>query len=137
MPQNKLSFGAGGTPGGIGHFLIGFFMMSAGFYLLLSNIVVTNAWNGFSLGLYQLGTFNVTSGAILIPIIIGIGCVFFNGRSILGWLLCGGGLAALIAGVIMSTHFHFKSISLFDLLVILILAFGGLGLILRSLRPQP
>ena len=111
-------------------------MTSAGFYLLLSNIVVTNAWNGFSLGLYQFGTINVTSGGILIPVLIGIGLVFFNGRSLLGWLLCGGGLAALLAGVIMSTHFHFRSISLFDLLVIFILTFGGLGLVLRSLRPQ-
>ncbi len=36
--------GAGGTSGGIGHFLIGIVMMCAGFYLLLNSITVSSSF---------------------------------------------------------------------------------------------
>jgi hypothetical protein len=39
--------------------------------------------------------------------------------------------------VISSIQFHFKAMSAFDLIVILVLAFGGLGLFLRSLKAAP
>ena len=136
MDNENKQFGAGGTSGGIGTFLLGFLMLCCGIYLLLNNIVVSNNWAGFGVSFFHMGTFNVTSGTILLPIIFGIGIVFYNGKSLLGWLLCGGGLAALVAGVIMNTHIYFKSTSLFDTLCIFILAVGGLGLILKSIRPE-
>jgi hypothetical protein len=41
---------------------------------------------------------------------------------------------ALIFGVISSIHFRFSYMSAFDLIVILVLSVGGLGLFLRSLK---
>jgi len=129
--------GAGGTPGGIGSFFLGFLMMCVGFYMLLQSIVVT-PWFGVGMGLFHFamfgGGFSLTSGMILIPLIFGVGMIFFNGRNLIGWALAVGSLAALIVGVITSIHFVFRPMSLFDLLVILILTFGGTGLFLRSLR---
>jgi len=63
--------------------------------------------------------------------------VFFDAKTKLGWLLTLGALVALIVGVISSIQFHFKAMSAFDLIVILVLAFGGLGLFLRSLKAAP
>jgi hypothetical protein len=129
--------GAGGTKGGAGSFFIGFFMMCAGIYLLLQAISVTSPF-GMGFGLYSFGAFgssySVTSGMIMIPFIIGVGMIFFNDRNYLGWSLAVGALISLLAGVIMNIHFTFRSMSLFDLIVILILSFGGLGLFLSSLR---
>jgi len=129
--------GAGGTPGGIGSFFIGFLMMCTGFYMLLQSIIVTQTF-GLGLGLFQFAFFggpvSVTSGMILIPLIFGIGMIFFNGRNVIGWALAAGALVALIAGVIANLHIGFRPMSLFDLLAILTLSFGGLGLFLRSLR---
>ena len=127
--------GAGGTPGGIGSFFIGFLMMCSGFYLLLQSIVVTQSFN-LGLGLFHLALFggpvSITSGMLLVPLILGIGMVFFDFRSYIGWLSAIGSLTALIVGVLVNLHFSFRTMSLFDLLGILILSIGGLGLFLRS-----
>ena len=125
--------GAGGTSGGIGQFFIGLVMMCGGFYMLLNAIKVTSSF-GFSSHLYQLGSFGLTSGMVMIPFMFGVGIMFYNGRNILGWLLTFGSLVALIFGVISSINFRFSYMSAFDLIVILVLSVGGLGLFLRSLK---
>ncbi len=129
--------GAGGTSGGVGRFLIGFFMMCGGFYLLLQSITVSASF-GFGMPLYGgsfLGhTFAVTSGMVMIPFIFGIAIIFYNARNALGWLLALGSLAAMLYGVIASTHFSLRSMTAFELISILILCFGGLGIFLSSLR---
>jgi len=128
--------GAGGTSGGIGHFFIGLIMMCTGFYLLLNSISVSS--NFGSGRLYNLSgygmNYGITSGMIMIPFIFGVGMVFYNGKNWLGWLLTLGSIASLIFGVIASIRFHFVNMSAFDLIVILALAIGGLGLFLRSLK---
>ena len=127
--------GAGGTTGGVGKFLLGLCMMGGGFYLLLQNIVVSsNFWMGSRL--FGVGPVGLTGGMILIPLIIGIAMVFFNAKNALGWLLALGSFGALVFGVISSVSLSLRTMSAFDLLVILTLAFGGLGLFLGSLRPS-
>ncbi|WP_413702420.1 hypothetical protein ACLKMH_20290 [Psychromonas sp. KJ10-10] len=128
--------GAGGTSGGIGTFFIGLVMMIGGFYLLLNAISVTSNF-GFSRQLYRLssmGGYSITSGMVMIPFIFGIGLVFYNSRSIIGWILTLGAITALVFGVISSIHFSFRSMTAFDLIVILVLAVGGIGLVLKSLK---
>jgi len=129
--------GAGGTSGGLGQFFIGFIMMCGGFYLLLNAISVSSNF-GMGSRLYGFsalgGNYSITSGIIMIPFIIGIGIIFYNSKNILGWLLALGSITGLIFGVISSIRFTFKTMSAFDLITILVLAMGGLGLFLRSLK---
>ncbi len=129
--------GAGGTSGGIGQFFIGLAMMCGGFYLLL-NAISVNSYFGMHNNIFGFSMFGssmgVTGGMIMIPMIFGIGMIFFNAKNWLGWLLFLGSLAAMIFGVITSIHFQLRHMSAFELIVIMILAFGGLGLFLRSLR---
>jgi hypothetical protein len=118
----------GGTPGGLGSFLLGFAMSCAGAYLLASQVMVASSyWT-----LYGTNTFGLT----LVPMLIGVGMLFWSGRSILGWLLTVGGAVFILAGVIANLHIYFRPTSLFNTLVMLTLLAGGLGLIARALRPQ-
>ncbi|BAH75352.1 hypothetical protein [Solidesulfovibrio magneticus] len=127
--------GAGGTPGGLGRFFLGLTMMVAGGYLFLSSIRVYHFFNmGYSL--YTFGSFRLTTGMTLLPLGLGIVMIFYSARNILGWLLFLGSLLAICVGVIASIRFSLASMSLFDLLVILTLLLGGLGLFLSSLRSQ-
>ena len=71
---------------------------------------------------------------IMIPFIFGVGLIFYNGRNWLGWILTLGSITALIFGVISSIRFSMRTMTSFDLIVILVLAIGGLGLFLRSLK---
>ena len=125
--------GAGGTRGGMGPFFIGFFMFCGGVYLLLNAITISAPY-GFGARLYSVGGFNLTSGMVMIPFMFGIGILFYDVRKWYGWALASGSLVALIFGVISSIHFTFARMSAFDLIVILVLAVGGLGILLRSLR---
>lgn len=128
--------GAGGSSGGVGQFFIGFIMMCGGFYMLLNSISVTSHF-GFSSRLYTLnalGGFGVTGGMILIPLLFGIGFVFYNSKNPIGWLLALGSITALIFGVLSSVRLNLQSMTMFELIVILVLSVGGLGLFLRSLK---
>jgi hypothetical protein len=125
--ENDARFrGAGGTPGGLGEFLIGLAMAAGGGYLLTQQVTVTSGyWNVWGHNAF---------GLTLLPLLFGVGLLFFNGRSVLGWLLLVAGSAILLAGILMNLQIYFQSTSLFNTLVMLVLLFGGLGLIARSLR---
>jgi hypothetical protein len=137
IKEAEIVKGAGGSSGGIGHFFIGLIMMCSGFYMLLNAITVTSNF-GFGYRLYSINALGIgvglTTGTVMIPFIFGVGLIFYNSKNILGWLLSIGSIAALIFGVISSVRFSLRTISSFDLIVILVLAIGGLGLFLRSLK---
>jgi hypothetical protein len=118
----------GGTPGGLGHFLIGFAMICVGGYLLSNQVVVGSSYWSF----YGPNTFGIT----LIPMLIGVGLLFWSGRSVIGWLLTIGGALLILAGVIANLRIYFQPTSLFNTLVMLVLLAGGLGLIIRALSPH-
>ncbi len=130
--------GAGGTKGGVGRYLAGLLMMCTGGYLFLSKIAVTSAMShgfGFGSHLYSMGGgFNVTGGMILIPFFIGVIMVFWNSKNPFGWLLSGGSIIALMAGIIVNIRMMIMPMSAFDIIMLLILIAGGAGLFFSSLR---
>jgi len=118
--------GAGGTPGGIGQFLIGFACAVAGGWMLLNQVTVGG-------GAWSLWGYN-SFGLSLLPFVFGVGLLFFDGRSWIGWLLLMAGLVIILAGVLMNLRIYFQPTSLYNTLVMLGLLAGGVGLIARSLR---
>ena len=118
----------GGTPGGLGEFVIGFAMTCIGGFLISNQVSVVGSYWSF----WGANTFGVT----LIPMLFGVGILFWNGRSIVGWLLTAAGALFILAGVIANMHIYFQPTSLFNTLVMLVLLVGGLGLIARAIRPH-
>ena len=127
--DNRPLSDVGGTPGGLGHFLIGFAMACVGGYLLSNQVSVVGSYWSF----YGGNTFGIT----LLPMLIGVGMLFWSGRSLVGWLLTIAGALFILAGVIANMHIYFRPASLFNTLVMLILFVGGLGLIARALGRHP
>jgi len=117
--------GAGGTPGGIGEFFLGLVMVVIGAYLITNRILVVSSY--WSLGGYSM------FGLSLLPLIFGIGILFFNGKSIVGWILLFIGVVIIFAGVLMNLHIYFQATSLFGTIVMIVLLAGGIGLIFRAL----
>ena len=120
--------GAGGTPGGLGQFFLGLAMAVAGAYILTSRVTVAG-------GYWSFGGYNAF-GLSLLPLVFGIGLLFFNGRSKAGWLLLFVGAVIIAAGVIMNLHIYFEPTSLFNTIVMFVLLAGGIGLVARSLRAR-
>lgn len=118
--------GAGGTPGGIPTFLLGLGMIVAGGFLLINHVQVGYSfWHIF--GRY-------TQGIVLIPLLVGIGFLFFNNKSVAGWILTSAGALMVFLIIIVPLRFYFPRTSLFNLIAMLVLLAGGIGLIMRSLR---
>jgi len=125
--ENKSKWeGAGGTPGGVGEFLLGLGMAVAGAYLLASSVTVSS-------GSWHVWGYNAF-GLSLVSLIFGIGLLFYNGRSKAGWLLLFAGVVIIFAGIIMNLHVYFQPTSLFGTIVMLVLLAGGVGLLARALR---
>ena len=103
-------------------------MAGVGAYLLLNQVEVTTSW-------WRFGNFNAF-GLSLLPMLIGIGILFFNGKSVAGWILALLGLAIILAGILMNMSIYFRSTSLYNTLIMLVLIAGGFGLIAKSLQPQ-
>jgi uncharacterized protein len=118
--------GAGGTPGGLGEFFAGLAMAAGGGYLLMNQVTVSS-------GFWQLWGYNAF-GISLIPLLIGIALVFFDGRSKLGWALTAFGAIVIVLGIITNLTINYRPTTLFNTLIILALLAGGLGLIVRSVK---
>ena len=127
--MNESVRGAGGTSGGIGLFLIGLAMAVAGGWLLTNQVTVTS-------GYWQWGGGYNAFGLTLIPLIAGIAVLFFNGRSVIGWLLTFCGAIIILAGIITNLEIYFRPTSLFNTLMMLALLAGGIGLVARSLKAR-
>ena len=121
--------GAGGTAGGTSSFFVGLAMATGGAYLLTQRVSVTSGfwslWGGHSFGLS------------LLPLLVGAGLLFYDGKSRVGWLLTAGGALIVLLGILMNLRIYFEPTSLFDTLLMLVLLAGGVGLMARSLRAQP
>jgi hypothetical protein len=122
----------GGSPGGLRTFLLGLVMLIAGGYLLFDHVQVGGGfwhWGG-------LGGRGTSFGVTLIPLLLGIGILFVNGRSFAGRFLTGAGALVILIGIIANLDIRFRQTSLFNTLVMLVLIVGGIGLIVRSAMPM-
>lgn len=122
----------GGTPGGMRTFLLGLAMSIIGGYLLLQHVQVTGGYWYFG----WMGGYGRSFGMTLIPLLFGVGILFFDGRSFIGRVLTAGGALIILAGIIMNLDIHFQQTSLYSLLVMLVLLVGGIGLIVRAALPM-
>ena len=106
-------------------------MAVIGGYLLMQQVQVNGGYWYFGMGGY--GT---SLGISLLPLLFGIGILFYDGHSFAGRLLTGIGALIILAGILLNLDIHFRQTSLFNVLVMLVLLVGGLGLIVRAVMPM-
>lgn len=126
--DNRSLSDVGGTSGGLGMFLLGFAMACIGGFLITNEVTVVSSYWNFWGG----NSFGVT----LLPMLFGVGILFWNGKSTIGWLLTVAGALFIFAGIIANMHIYLRGATLFNTMVMLILLVGGLVLIARSLQPH-
>lgn len=116
--------------GNLGQFVLGLAMSLAGGYMLLTQVQVSSG--GFWGRTYFGGV--TPFGATMILFILGVVLLFYDSDKIWGWALAGGSLVIVLIGLIANLRIYLVSTPFYVLLVMLILLFGGLGLMLRSQR---
>lgn len=118
--------GPGGTPGGAGMFIFGLALAIAGGYLIMNQVQVTSGyWHWWGTN---------TFGLTLIPLVIGLGLLFVDGRSLAGWVLAGGGTVIIFVGILANLEIYFRQTTLFNVILMLAMFAAGLGLMARALK---
>jgi hypothetical protein len=126
----KKFVGPGGTPGGLGETLAGLVMIAVGIYIVFDHVTVhTSFWRFF-------GSPGQSFGITLLPLLVGIGVLVFNGSSLLGWVLLVGGVLLILVGILMNLDIYFRPTSLWNTIFMFGLIGGGVGLFARGLRPH-
>ena len=108
-------------------FFLGIVLLAAGLFMLSKRVVVHSNWFSF-----RWGNFDVSSGTVTIPLIIGIIWYFFKPKSIIAKVIITLGVIFIVLAIIMSLRINFLTTSLFDYILIIGMAAAGSGLLLRT-----
>lgn len=109
-------------------FFIGVILLGAGLFLLSKRVMVSSSWY-----IWRIGGFNLSSGTITIPLIIGIIWYFYNSKSIAPKIIITLSVIFIVLTIIMSVRIHFVTTSMFDYVLIFGMAAAGSGLLLKTL----
>lgn len=108
-------------------FFIGLILLSVGLFMLSKRVVVHSGWYG-----WRIGNFDLSTGTVTIPLIIGIIWYFFNSKSVVPKIIITLSVIFIVVSIIMSVRINFVATSLFDYILIFGTAAAGSGLLLSG-----
>lgn len=108
-------------------FYMGILLIIAGLFFLLSKAVVHSGFYGWS-----IGSLNVSTGMIVIPLMIGIIWLVNNPKSLLARLITIAGAIFIVGSIIINIRISFTTTSFMDYIIMMLLIAGGIGLILKA-----
>ena len=107
--------------------LIGIILLAAGLFMLSKRVIVHTGWYT-----WRIGSFYLSSGTVIIPLLIGIIWYFYNPKSFMSKVIIGLSIVFIVISIIMSVSLNFMATSMFDYVLILGMSAAGFGLILKS-----
>lgn len=110
------------------YFLIGIILLGAGLFMLSKRVMVHSSWYT-----WRIGSFDLASGTVIIPLIIGIIWYFANPKSIASKVIIVLSIIFIVLSIIMGVRINFIATSMFDYILIFVMASAGSGLLLRTL----
>lgn len=109
-------------------FFLGILMFGAGVFLIMQNTVIYTDFNAIS----AFVGFNMPFGLILLPTLIGIGMLFFNDKSVFGWILLIFGVITILLSILLILKISFRPVTLYYGIIMYGLTAAGAGLFLKS-----
>lgn len=112
-------------------FVGGVIMLVVGLYILSQKVMVSSSYGFFSL---WGGRFS--SGLIMVPLIIGVVWMFASGGSFVSKVFTVLSVILIIAAIVASTRIWLVTITMYEWVLILVLIFGGAGLVAKVLLSE-
>jgi len=109
-------------------FFLGLGLFCGGSFLVMQNTILSSRFT-----LMDLLGINPPFGLVMLPLLIGIGVLFFNEKSILGWILTIVGLVTIFLGILMGLNIFFKPVSLYEGILMFGLISAGIGLVFKAI----
>ena len=106
---------------------IGIVLVATGLFMLSKRVMVHSSWY-----MWRIGGFDISSGTVVIPLIIGIIWYFANPKSIASKIVIILSVIFIVLSIIMSVRINFVTTSMFDYILILGMAAAGSGLLLKT-----
>ncbi len=111
-------------------FLAGLAMLVAGLFIFSQKVMVSSSFFGIG---FSIGGFRMGNGLIMVPFIIGIMWMFVTEGSVGSKLFTAASIFIVILAVIITTDIRLMHVTLYEWALILVLIFGGAGLVARIL----
>jgi hypothetical protein len=109
-------------------FFVGVILLGVGLFMLSKRVMVHSSWY-----VWRIGGFDLSSGTITLPLIIGIIWYFFNSKSIAPKIIITLSVIFIVISIIMSVRINFVTTSMFDYILIFGMSAAGAGLLLKTL----
>lgn len=109
-------------------FFLGIIMLGLGLFMLSKRVMVHSSWY-----IWRIGNFDLSSGLVTVPLIIGIIWQFYDSKSVIPKIIITLGVIFIVATIIMSIRLTFVATSMFDYIIIIGFAAAGSGLLLKTL----
>ena len=126
---------SGSTSNDTLQFFIGLLLLGGGLYWLLSSFTVSTHLGGMGgYGYYSFFGMRITGGVMLIPLLVGIGLIFFlNGKKrFIGYSVAALGLFVIVISLLSSLHFQARYGSLYTYVLMFGMIAAGAGLLIKS-----
>ena len=107
--------------------LMGIILLGVGLYILSTRVIVHNSWY-----IWRFGNFDISSGAVTIPLMLGIIWLVINPKSIGAKILTILSAIFIVVSIILSVRLNFVPTPLFVYILIFGLISVGSGLLLRN-----
>lgn len=109
-------------------FFLGVILLGVGLFLLSKRVMVSSSFYTWC-----FGGFNLSSGLVTVPLIIGIIWYFCNPKSIVPKIIITLGVIFIVVTIIMSIRIYFVTTSMYEYILIVGMAAAGAGLLLKTL----
>ena len=109
-------------------FLIGVALLAAGLFMLSKRVIVHSNWYS-----WRIGGFDLPSGTVIIPFIIGVIWYFYNPKSMVAKAIITLSILFIVLTIIMSVSINFVATSMFDYILIFTMTAAGTGILLRTI----
>lgn len=110
--------------------MAGLLMLVAGLFIFSQKVMVSSTFFGYG---FMFGGLHLGNGLIMVPFIIGVVWMFGSGGSLLSKLFTIASVVIIIAAIVMTSNISLMRMTLYEWILILVLIFGGAGLLARLL----
>ena len=111
-------------------FFMGFLLFGGGLYWVFNSFTVSSSWGH---GYWGIGSLRMPMGTMLIPLLVGIGLLFFFEKKSIGGFVCALGVLVILISLITSISFHAVSGTLFTYILMFGMVAAGAALLIKVL----
>ena len=111
-------------------FFMGFLLFGGGLYWVFNSFTVSSTWGA---GYWGFAGFRMPMGTMLIPLLVGIGLLFFFEKKAIGGFVCALGVLIILISLITSLSFHATSGTLYTYILMFGMVAAGAALLIRVL----